>query len=176
LEEALQVTQLITNIIIILMFFGILVVIIKLISTMKILSGKFDKISGDLKDLKPKVEVTIDKINSLSDNTNSLVTGINNNVHLVQSVVEKVKITVDSIVDFEQEVQKKIQPPVMETVNTIAAVSVGVKTFWDKMKSSKQKKNMDRISPEKLDELEVSIENVNKELDEVNSRLSDMQK
>lgn len=141
------------------------------------ISARIEKLSFDVKDIKPKVEATIDKINSVSDNVNLLVTKFNNNVDVLSTVVDKIKETADGIIEFEQRIQKKIEPPVMDTVNTIAAVSVGIKTFFDKMAEKKNRKVlMDEVSLTRLDEFEESLEEANKELDEVNAKLTDLQK
>lgn len=175
MEEALQISQLVTNIIIILLFILIVILIFKVIHTMRIVSEKVEKASVDFKDLKPKVETTVEKINSLSDNVNSLVTKINSNVDVVETVVNNVKGTVDDILEFERKIQQKIEPPVMDTLNTVNAISVGVRTFFDRLKSSKRQSLIDK-ELEEINIVEDSMEDANKELDEINAKLSDLQK
>jgi len=175
LEEALQYTQLITNIIIILLFIGLLIAVFKLISGIKDISARIEKISSGIMDIKPKVEKTIEKVNGLTDNVNTLVGKINDNVHVLSTVVEKIKDTADDIIEFEQKIQKKIEPPILDTLTTISAVTVGIKTFFEKLKENKRNKflNFQEPIPEFVDE---PIEDINKELEEVNEKLTNMQK
>jgi len=137
LETALQVTQLLTNIVVILLFGGILVVLINLIKYTKKLSKKVETISKDFSEVKPKLLETVEKVNFLADSLTTVTKNVNNNIDVLGTVVDKVKDTAESLIEFEQKIQNTIEPPVMETLNTITAVSVGVKTFFEALKRSK---------------------------------------
>lgn len=176
MEEALQITQLITNIIIILLFLGLVILLFGVIKQIKKISAKIENLSKDISDVKPKVTEAIDKINSISDNVNSVVKKVNDNMDILGTVVDRFKDTADSIIDFEKKIQSKIEPPVMDTLNTISAVSVGVKTFMDSWKNKRKSNVNDHNSDPALIEIQDSIGDVNKELEEINTKLSDMQK
>ncbi len=158
MEDALQYTQLAVNIIIILLFIMMIVLISLLMKTVKNITEKINKLTDGVMSVRPKVEMTIekinsiadvvkpkvgtaiDKINSISENVDHLITQVNDNVVVLATVVDKVRGTADNILDFEKRVQSRIEPPVMNTVNTISAISVGVKTFINELKSSKKSK------------------------------------
>ncbi|HMQ67363.1 MAG TPA: hypothetical protein PKA90_00955 [Ignavibacteria bacterium] len=140
METALQITQLLTNIVVILLFGGILAVLINLIKNLKKLNIKVESFSKDFSDVKPKLVETIEKINYLTDNFTLVVKNVNDNIEVLGTVVDKVKDTADNIIEFEQKIQNSIEPPVMDTLNTITAVSVGVKTFFDTLKKNKTEK------------------------------------
>lgn len=176
MEETLQITQIITNIIIILFFLSLVILVFGLIKQAKKITSKIDDFSKDFSDIKPKVVESLEKINSLSDNVNGVVLKVNDNVEVLTTVVEKVKDTAESVLEFEKKVQSSIEPPVMEALNTVTAVSVGVKTFFDSLKKNKNTKTFKPLINEKTEDLNESITDVNKELVEVNSKLSDLQK
>jgi uncharacterized protein YoxC len=112
-----------------------------LIKQSKKIMEKISVASGDIKDLKPKVADTIDKVNFLMENLTSVVVKVNENVEVLGIVVEKVKDTADGIIEFEQKIQNSIEPPVMDALNTVNAVSVGVKTFFEKWKENRSGKS-----------------------------------
>ncbi len=183
MEETLQITQIVINIIIMVLFIGLVILVFGLIRQGKKISDKIDNFSRDLSDIKPKVSDTIDKINSLTGNVNKIAINVNDKVDVLGTVVDQVKDTAESVIAFEKKIQTTIEPPVMETLNTITAVSVGVKTFidsWKKNKTISIKMNRDMNKEAELDvkleDIENTLEDVNKELDEVNSRLTDLQK
>lgn len=176
MEEALQITQLITNIIIILLFLGLVILLFGVIKQIKKISAKIENLSKDISDVKPKVTEAIDKINSISENVNSVVKKVNDNIDILGTVVVRIKDTADSIIDFEKRIQTRIEPPVMDTLNTITAVSAGVKTFIDSWKNKSSNRTYNFDSDEKLIDIKDSIDDVNKELEEVNTRLTDLQK
>ncbi len=175
MEEALQYSQLITNIVIIILFLGLAILVLRLIKSIKNISARVEKLSSDVMEVKPKVEKLIDKVNGVTENVNSIVVKVNENIHVLTTVVDKFKVTADNILDFEQKIQKKIEPSVLDTVNTISAVSVGIRTFFDKLKRNRKPtyRNDDDELSEYLEERAVEI---NKELEDVNEKLSNLQK
>jgi len=224
LEETIQYLQIATNIIIILLFIGLVILVFTLIKTLKKASSKIDEVSVQIKDIKGKldpviekvqgltenvnmvvskvkdhIEPVINKVGDLTDNVNNVITKVNENIVVLTTVVEKVKESTDSIVSkvqdttesivskfqdstdsifaFERKVRNKIEPPVMNTANTISAVSVGIKTFFETYKN--RRKNVKPSCGRDIEELidmKESIGDVNKELEEVNERLIDLQK
>lgn len=138
----------------------LIVMLSMLMKTVKNITEKINKLSDNVMSVKPKVELTIEKINSIADivkpkvgvtiekintiseNVNKLITTVNDNVHVLSTVVEKAKYTADNILDFERKIQDRIEPPVLNTVNKFAAISVGVKTFFSNLKSTKKNKNL----------------------------------
>ncbi len=148
-----------------------------IIKAAKKVTKKVDGFSKDFSEIKPKVMESIVKLNLLADNVNSVVTKVNENVDVLGTVVDRVKDTADSILEFEKKIQNTIEPPVMDTLNTITAVSVGVKTFVEAWKNKRgSSDDHDPDTEKKLIDIKDSIDDVNKELDEVNSRLTDSQK
>lgn len=143
METALQVTQLVTNIVVILLFAGILIVLFSLVKYVRKLSTKVDSFTKELSDVKPKVIETVEKINFLADSLTTVTNNVNDNIDVLGTVVNKVKDTADSIIEFEQKIQNTIEPPVMDTLSTISAVTAGVKTFIDKWKESKTRNSND---------------------------------
>jgi len=150
LEETIQYLQIATNIIIILLFIGLVILVFTLLKTIKKASSKIDEVSLQIKDVKSKLEPAIDKFQGLTENVNRVISKVNDNIQVLSTVVDKVKDstesivnkvqdTTDSILSFERKVRNKIEPPVMETANTISAVSVGIKTFFNTYKNRKKR-------------------------------------
>lgn len=168
METALQVTQLLTNIIVITLFAGILFVLISLVKYVKKLSVKVDSFSKDLSEVKPKLFETIDKVNFLADSLTIVTKNVNNNIDVLGTVVDKVKDTADSIIEFEQKIQNTVEPPVMDTLNTITAVSIGVKTFFDRLKESRSDK---LVEPEDFHDNDSSEFDESDEFDDYDSSI-----
>lgn len=172
MEETIQYLQIITGIIISLLFIGLVILVFGLIKTMKTLSAKFEVLSGQMIDLKTKIEPALIKFGDLTENVNGVFSKINDNVEILGTVVEKVKDTADNIIEFEKKVQSQIEPPVMETLNTISAVSIGLKTFFDSFKEKREKRIIEETIREKMEEADETLGKVNDELDLINSKLN----
>lgn len=171
MEETIQYLQIITNVIIILLFIGLVILVFTFLKSIKSLSAKFEVLAEQTKEIKVKLDPAIDKFQNLTDNVNGVFSKVNENIDVLSNVIEKVKDTTESIVEFEQKIQSRIEPPVMETANAIAAVSVGIKTFFDTYKMNKRSREINKIENELVD-LKDSVEDVNSELDKVNFKLS----
>ncbi|MEO6695508.1 MAG: DUF948 domain-containing protein [Ignavibacteria bacterium] len=207
MEETIQYLEIATNIIIILLFLGLVILVFKLISILKQATSKIDEVSTQVKDIKAKIDPVIVKVQGLTDNVNNIVVKVNDNLDILSTVVVKVKNTsddvmekvkdasesiiekvkdstdgiigkvkesTDSIIQFERKVRGKIEPPVLETANTISAVSIGVKTFFDALKNRKRKKDI--MYEREIEELNDSMDEIDMELNDVNDRLSGFQK
>ena len=177
MEETIQYLQIATNVIIILLFIGLVILVFNLIKALKKVSSKVDDVSSQINGIKSKVEPVIDKVKDLTDNVNLVVSKVIDNVDVLSNVVNKIKDTADSIIEFEEKIRHKVETPVLETANTISAVSAGIKTFFETYKKSK--KNPETAFDREIEdyiELKDSMDEVNKELEEVNARLTDLQK
>jgi uncharacterized protein YoxC len=174
LESTATVLQIITDIVVILLFLGLVILVINMIKYLKILAEKIEGISDSLVDLKPKVETSLEKMNNLSDNLSSVFVNVNEQVDRVGFVVNKFTDTANDVLDLTNSLQQKVHAPLIEGAGTISAISSGVKTFLDVWNSGKQRR-IARKRDRKVEELTDSIEEFNKELEEVNSQLSDLQ-
>ena len=172
MEETIQYLQIITNVIIILLFIGLVVLVFGLIKTMKSVSARVGSLSGEITDIKSRLEPAIDNFSDLTKNVNGVFVKVRENVDILGTVVEKVKDTTDNIIEFEKKIQSQIEPPVFETLNTISAVSLGIKTFFDAFKSKNNSESNDVYIHDRIEELEDTIEDVNNELDKVNMKLN----
>ncbi|MBL0105949.1 MAG: DUF948 domain-containing protein [Ignavibacteria bacterium] len=172
METTIQYLQIATDIIIILLFIGLVILVFTLIKTLKYFSVKIEEMSVQVKDIKSTMNPAIDKFQDLTENVNGVFLKVRDNIDVLTTVVEKVRDTTDNIIEFEQNIQSKIEPPVMNTSNTFSAVTVGVKTFFDTYKSRKNEKISDRELKNEIEEIEQSIVDVNEELDKVNVKLN----
>ncbi|MBS1518788.1 MAG: hypothetical protein JSS91_11930 [Bacteroidetes bacterium] len=142
MEDTVLILQIVINVIIIILFITIIVLMLKISRIFKHISTKMDSIALDSKEIKPKIISAFDKIGMLAENVNKATEKVNENIDVLGTVVERVKDTAESVIEFEQKIQNAIEPPVMDTVNTITAVSVGIKTFFDSWKRSKKRNGL----------------------------------
>ena len=172
MDDTIQYLQIATDIIIILLFIGLVILTFTLIKTIKMVTVKIEEMSVQVKDLKTTVNPAVDKIQEMTENINGVFSKVRDNIDVLSGVVEKVKDTTDNIIEFEQRIQSKIEPPVMDTINTISAVSTGVKTFFDTYKSRNKTKDSGRKLKREIEDLKEPVEDVNEELDKVNIKLN----
>lgn len=184
MEEIIQYLQIITDVIIIILFIGILISVFYLLKILKITSSKLSDLTAEVKDIKVKLNPAIENFQLLSENLNSVILAVKDNVDLLRGSVNKINSVVDELVEFEKKVQSKIEPPVMETANTIFAVSAGIKTFFESYKNSKDRSLDLENDFEKRFEIPVKSENadntesggnIDMELQNVNEKLKDLQ-
>lgn len=139
MEETIQYLQIITDVIVILLFIGILISVFYLLKILKATSSKLNELTSEIKDVKTKLNPAIEKFQLLTENTTSLVTSVKDNIDLLRTSVNKINSVVDDLVEFEKKVQSRIEPPILETANTIAAFSAGIKTFFESYRNSRKR-------------------------------------
>ena len=181
MEDIIQYLQIITDVIIILLFIGILIAVYYLLKILKVTSVKLNELTTEIKEIKTKLNPSIDNFQLLSEKLISVTGSVKDNIDLLKTSVDKINSVVDSIVEFEKKVQSKIEPPVLETANTIAAVSAGLKTFFESYKNSRSRKpGIEDKSATDSDVTGVSEnidfgDNTDMELQNVNEKLKDLQ-
>lgn len=137
MEETLQISQIIVNVIIVVLFTVIIFFLVKISKLFVVISEKINSIADDSKELKPKIIATFEKIETLADSVTDISGKVNDNMDVLGTVVDNVKDSADKIINLQQKVMNEIEPPIMDTVNTISAVSAGVKTFFDAYKNKR---------------------------------------
>jgi uncharacterized protein YoxC len=140
------------------------------------------KVNGFQQDMKPVIE----KVNNVVDTVQSIAGKVDNNIEVLETAVNKVKDTIDSIVEFEQSIQRRIEPPINDTINTYSAIVKGVMAFVDKFKNFRRSRIEESIyeEPSFVEEAARGFENefqkeyddINRELNEVREKLEEMRK
>ncbi|MBS1552846.1 MAG: DUF948 domain-containing protein [Bacteroidetes bacterium] len=172
MEDTIQYLQIATDIIIIILFIGLVILVFSLIKTLKFVSAKIEEMSSQIKDIKSTMNPAVEKFQDLTENVNGVFSKVRDNIDVLTTVVEKVRDTADNIIEFEQKVQNRIEPPVMDTLNTVSALSVGIKTFFDTYKRRKNESSSVRELKNEISEIKESLRDANEELDKVNIKLN----
>lgn len=89
------------------------------------------RIEADINDIsdqfKPLIVTTTDLSDKLKENAFDVKRLIGN----AQSVVDEVKYRVDSILEIETKVRRKLEGPIFELTKNISALINGVNAFWN---------------------------------------------
>jgi len=72
----------------------------------------------------------VQNINQMSESLNEIISSGRKQTETLAQATREIKMMVDSIVDFERNLQKKIEEPLLETVTTLAAITKAVRTFF----------------------------------------------
>ena len=184
MESALQISQLITNIIIILLFLCIIVGIIKVLGQLRRTSEKFDEITGSIKDFQNSMKPVIEKASDLLDTSKNIAKKIDDNVDKLKTVTDNLKTVADNVIEFEEKLRSKIEPPVLDTIASYSAIVKGVKAFVEKFKSFRASDNSlyDDEFEYGHDEDNYSVEieahnrKIDKEVEDLNFELKEVRK
>jgi len=117
----------------------------------------------------------ISKLNTISDK-------VEDNIDIVKNTFESVKGIVEDVAQFERNLKEKIEPPVLNTINTYSAIIKAIRAFIEKFKSyhpkaTEDKELFDAESGEYSDtDIEGEFKDINKELNEVRKKLEELKK
>lgn len=95
------------------------------------ITNSIKAIEESIKDLSSQFKPLIASTTSLSEKLNRISEKASEPVEAVNGIVSEIKDRVDQILEFEEKLRDGIERPASEILNTLAAVSNGVKTFWN---------------------------------------------
>ena len=140
----MQEVQFISGIAVIALYVALIALVIYLIRAIKRIVSAVDNINSTIDNIEAKVDHIATKTEPLIENS-LLITNdikeISSNLKIqsakINGIVDTVKNTTDSMVNFEQKVQKEVETNVFDALNMVNAVSKGIKSFLSVISGSK---------------------------------------
>jgi uncharacterized protein YoxC len=140
----MQELNFISGIAVIALYIALIALVIYLIRAIKRIVSAVDNINSAIDNIESKVDHISTKTEPLIDNSlliSNDIKEISANLKIqaakVNGIVDSVKDTTDSIVNFEQKVQKEVETNVFDALNMVNAVSKGIKSFLNVISSSR---------------------------------------
>jgi uncharacterized protein YoxC len=93
------------------------------------ISSSVKEIQKDISELSANLQPLINSTTELSNNLTEITNGAREQIDLSKNVVSSIKDRVDTILDFEENVRKGVEGPVMSFIHEITALNNGLKTF-----------------------------------------------
>lgn len=132
----MQGVELIQSITLIVLYVALIALVIYLIIALKRIVSAIDNINATIDNIEKKVDHITTKTEPLIENSLLITNDIKDvtaNLKIqsakINGIVDTVKDTTDSIVDFEQKVQREVETNVFDALNMVTAVSKGIKSF-----------------------------------------------
>ncbi|MFI5211333.1 MAG: DUF948 domain-containing protein [Ignavibacteria bacterium] len=139
----MQELNLISGIIVVVLYSALIALVIYLIIAIKRIVSAVDNINSTIDNMEKKVDHIATKAEPLIDNSliisndlKEISSSLRIQTAKVEGIVDSVRDTTDSIIEFEQKVQKEVETNVFDTLNMIAALSKGVRTFFSAIKGT----------------------------------------
>jgi uncharacterized protein YoxC len=88
-------------------------------------------IQEDIQDLSFQVKPLIASTTNLSEKLNQITDKAMEPIDSAREIVVEVKDRIDQILDFEERMREGIEKPAADLINTLTAISNGIKTFWN---------------------------------------------
>ncbi len=140
----MQELEFISGIAVVALYVTLIALVIYLIRAIKRIVSAIDNINSTIDNIESKVDHITTKTEPLIENS-LLITNdikeISANLKIqsakINGIVDTVKDTTDSIVDFEQKVQREVETNVFDALNMVSAVSKGIKSFLNVLSGSK---------------------------------------
>ena len=140
----MQEIEFISGIAVIALYVALIALVIYLIRAIKRIVSAVDNINGAIDKIESKVDNITTKTEPLIENSlviSNDIKEITSNLKIqsakINGIVDTVKDTTDSIVNFEQKVQKEVETNVFDALNMVNAVSKGIKSFLNVISGSR---------------------------------------
>jgi uncharacterized protein YoxC len=88
-------------------------------------------IENDIRDLSFQVKPLIASTTNLSEKLNEISNKAMEPIDTARDIVVEVRDRIDQILEFEEKLREGIEKPASDLINTLSAVSNGVRTFWN---------------------------------------------
>jgi uncharacterized protein YoxC len=180
LSDTYQILSIVSIVIQIVLFIAFIILIFVLSGYVKKLIGKTDELKTDINDFKIRLDPLIEDTLELVKKLNTISGKVEENMDNVKKVTERVKDITEDIYEFKNRLQKKIEPPINDTINFYTAIIKGIKVFTDKLKNSHEKHPVENLLfDDKFDydvEIKEEYNDINKELNEVRKKLEEMKR
>ncbi len=140
----MQEINFISGIAVIALYLALIALVIYLIRAIKRIVSAVDNINSTIDNIESKVDHITTKTEPLIENSLLITNDIKEitaNLKIqsakINGIVDTVKDTTDSIVNFEQKVQKEVETNVFDAINMVSAVSKGIKSFLNVISGSR---------------------------------------
>ncbi len=127
--------EIVKDIVIIIALAAVAALCIYLIVVLSKVRSILTVVERDIKEISLKAMPVIENLEVITDKVKNVTETIDEQVDTIRSSINAIKGIADSIVEFEQRIQDRIEEPVMETVGTFAAIFKGVRTFVARMRA-----------------------------------------
>ncbi|RPH34943.1 DUF948 domain-containing protein [bacterium] len=128
----MEVALAVAKVIALLAVAALCVYIIVLLSQVK---QSISTIETTVKDVATHVIPVLDNVEFLTAKAGSISETVEEQMGVVKQSVGSLKSMTDSIVQFEQDIQNRVEGPIRETASVVSAVSKGVKTFFERVRT-----------------------------------------
>lgn len=128
----MEVALVVAKVIALLAVAALCVYVIVLLSRVK---QSIATIEGTVKDVATHVIPVLDNVEFLTTKVNSITETVEEQMGVVKESVNTLKSMTDTIVQFEREIQSRVEGPILETASVVRAVSKGVKTFFERVRT-----------------------------------------
>lgn len=181
IKEYLDIASVLIQII---LFISLIVLVLILKAKVKILVGKVEVLHEDVTNFRTKLDPLIDDTAILVKGVNQITDKLGDGIDTSRRILEKVQNTVESINSFQKRIQDKVEPPIMDTINTYSAFVKGIRGFIDALKSRPSRIKREQLEEKYYDEDKLQFEDeiqdefndINKELNDVRKKLEEMKK
>lgn len=126
----------VSGIVVIVLYAALIALVIYLIIAIKRIVKAVDNINGAIDNIEKQVDTLVTKAEPLIDNgliISNDIKEISGTVKVqaakIEGIIDSVKDTTDSIIRFEQNVQREVEYNVYDVLNLVSSISKGVKTF-----------------------------------------------
>ncbi len=139
----MQEVNLVQSIAAIALYVALIALVIYLIIALRRIVSAIDNINGTIDNIEKKVDHITTKTEPLIENSlvisndiKDITANLKTQSAKLNGIVDTVKDTTDSIVDFEQKVQREVETNVFDALNMVNAVSKGIRSFLNVLSGS----------------------------------------
>ena len=119
------------QIILVLTLTALAVYLVVVLTKVKAILGQ---IGTDVKEVSVRVIPVLENMEVITSKLRSITANIDDQMTIIKSSVQSIKEIADSIVEFERQVQERVEAPVLEVAGIVGSVVRGIAAFINRLR------------------------------------------
>ncbi len=119
------------QIILVLALTALAVYLVVVLTKVKAILGQ---IGTDVKEVSVRVIPVLENMEVITSKLRSITANIDDQMTIIKSSVQSIKEIADSIVEFERQVQERVEAPVLEVAGIVGSVVRGIAAFINRLR------------------------------------------
>ncbi|MGA7160092.1 MAG: hypothetical protein WBZ48_03765 [Bacteroidota bacterium] len=92
------------------------------------------QIGTDVKEVSVRVIPVLENMEVITSKLRSITANIDDQMTIIKSSVQSIKEIADSVVEFERQVQERVEAPVLEVAGIVGSVVRGIAAFINRLR------------------------------------------
>ena len=118
----------------IILVFSLTALAVYLVVVLKKVKSMLGEIENDVKEVSVRMIPVLDNMEVITSKLRSITANVDDQMSIVRSSVQSLKEIADNVLEFERQVQERVEAPVLEVAGILGSVVRGIAAFINRLR------------------------------------------